>query len=133
MTAASGERDGVAHHASSDLSLVVSAEACASVKSHDCCAKRKQHAQPKAQTDERQAGNLVETNSSSSGMSACPLAMSRMVVTAKSSGGETSSATGVVNSTLPNQNLLEQTTPLVTQVRLPNRGHTYLRCCSFLI
>jgi hypothetical protein len=133
MTAAAGERDGVAHHATSDLSLVVSGEACASAKSHDCCAKRNQHAQAKAQTGEKQAGTLVETGLSSSGMSACPLAMSRTVVTAKSSGGETSSATSIVNSNLPNHNLLEHTAPLVMQVRLPNRGHTYLRCCSFLI
>jgi hypothetical protein len=133
MTAAANESASVTHHATHDLSLVVSGEACASAKSHDCCTKRKQHAQPKAQTGEKQAGTLIETGPSSSDMSACPLAMSRTAVAAKISGGETSSATTVVNSNLPNQNLLEQTAPLVTQVRLPNRGHTYLRCCSFLI
>jgi hypothetical protein len=133
MTTAASERDGVAHHATGDLSLVVSGEACASAKSHDCCAKQKQHAQPKTQTGKEQAGTLIETGPSSSDMSACPLAMSRTDVAAKISGGETSSAISVVNPNLPNQNLLEQTAPLVRQVRLPNRGHTYLRCCSFLI
>lgn len=132
MTTAASDRDGVMHHATSDLSLVVSGEACASAKSHDCCAKQKQHAQPKAQTGKEQAGTLIETGPSSSGMSACPLAMSRNVVAAKSRGGETSPATSVVLN-LPDQNLFEQTAPLVTQARLPNRGHTYLRCCSFLI
>jgi hypothetical protein len=133
MTAAAGARDGVAHRATSDLSLVVSGEACASAKSHDCCAKQKQHAQPKAQPAENQAATSVETDPASSAMSECPLAMSRTVVAAKKSVRETGSATNVANARLPTQNLIEQPAPLVSQVRLPNRGHTYLRVCSFLI
>ena len=133
MTAAASENSGGMHHATTDLSLVVSGQACASAKSHDCCAKRNQRAQSKAQADERQTATQVETDPASSAMSDCPLALSRTVVVAKSGGRETSSATTVANANLPTQNPIEQPTPLVSQVRLPNRGHTYLRCCSFLI
>ena len=133
MTAMASETAAVAHHAAGNLNLVVSGEACASAKSHDCCAKRKHDAQPKAQPSEKQTAPIVETDSSSSEMTACPLAMSRTAVAAKNSGGEAGSATTIVKANLPTQNLLEQAAPLVTQVQLPNRGHTYLRCCSFLI
>jgi hypothetical protein len=133
MMAAASESVGVAHHATSELNLVVSGDACASAKSHDCCAKRNHRALPKAQPSEKQAATLVESDPSSSEMTACPLAMTRTTVAAKNAGDETSSATTVAPTNLPSLNLLEQTAPLVTQVRLPNRGHTYLRCCSFLI
>lgn len=133
MTAAASESSNLAHHASSDLNLVVSGDACASAKSHDCCAKRNHRAQPKAQPVEKQAATLVETDPASSAMSDCPLAMSRTVVAAKKGVSETRFATTVANANLPNQNLIEQPPPLVSQVRLPNRGHTYLLVCSFLI
>jgi hypothetical protein len=133
MTAAASENSAVAPHAKGDLNLVVSGEACASAKSHDCCAKQNHRTQPKVQGLEKQTATLVETDSSSSGMAACPLAMSRTVVVAKKGARETRSATIVANTNLPTQNVIEQPTPLISQVRLPNRGHTYLRCCSFLI
>jgi hypothetical protein len=133
MTAAASESFTQAHHGNGDLNLVVSGEACASAKSHDCCAKRNHSAQPKAQPTGKQAATLIETDPASTAMSDCPLAMSRTVVVAKSGARETSSATIVANANLPTQNLIEQPAPLISQVRLPNRGHTYLRCCSFLI
>jgi hypothetical protein len=133
MTAAASEGSSRAHHVNADLSLVVSGEACASAKSHDCCAKRNHRAQPETQRLEKQSATLVETDPSSSGMTACPLAMSRTVVAAKKSTDEARSATTVANANLPIRNLVEQPHPVVTQLRLPNRGHTYLRVCSFLI
>jgi hypothetical protein len=133
ITVAASESSAVTHHATSDLNLVVSGEACASAKSHDCCAKRNHSAQLKAQPAAKQVATLVETDPASTAMSDCPLAMSRTVVVAKKGVDETRSAPAVANANLPGQQLLEQPTPLVSQVRLPNRGHTYLRCCSFLI
>jgi hypothetical protein len=131
--AAASESSSAGYEATGDLNLVVSGEACASAKSHDCCAKRNQRAQAKAQPAEKQAATVVETDPASSAMSDCPLAMSRTLVVAKKGIGETRSAATVANANLPTQNLIEQPAPLVSQVRLPNRGHTYLRCCSFLI
>ena len=133
MAAAAGQSSSVAHHAVGDLNLVVSGDACASSKTHDCCAKQNHRAQPKAQPVEKQTATLVESDPSSSGMSACPLAMSRTLVAAKKGVDGTGSAATVANANLPIQDLLEQPAPVVSQVRLPNRGHTYLRVCSFLI
>jgi hypothetical protein len=133
MTAAASEGSARALHTNSDLNLVVSGEACASAKSHDCCAKRNRHAQPKAQLLEKQTATLAGTDSSTSGMTACPLAMSRTVVTAKKSTDETYSATTVPSANVPTRSPIEQPDLVVTQFRLPNRGHTYLRVCSFLI
>ena len=133
MTATASESSVGTHDTNSDLNLVVSGEACASAKSHDCCAKRNRGAQRKAQLLEKQTATLVETDPSSSGMTACPLAMNRTVVAAKKSTDETRSATTVSRANLPTENLIEQPDPVVTQLRLPNRGHTYLRVCSFLI
>ncbi len=41
MTAVASEGNVAAPHEASDLSVVVSGEACASAKTHDCCAKKK--------------------------------------------------------------------------------------------
>ena len=133
MTAAASESSAVAPHAKGDLNLVVSGEACASAKSHDCCAKQNHRAQPKAQRLEKQTATLVETDPSSTGMAACPLAMSRTVVAAKKSTDDARSTSTVANANVSNANPIEQPHPVVTQLRLPNRGHTYLRVCSFLI
>jgi hypothetical protein len=110
MTASASESSAVTHHATSDLNLVVSGDACASGKSHDCCAKRNHSAQPKAQPTGK-----------------------RTVIAAKKGVGETSAATTAAQTNLPTPSLFEQPAPLASRVRLPNRGHTYLRCCSFLI
>jgi hypothetical protein len=133
MTAAASEGSARAHHVNGDLNLVASGEACASAKSHDCCAKRNHRAQPKAQLLEKQTATLVETDPSTSGMTACPLAMSRTVVVAKKGADETRSVSTVANANLPTQTPIAQPDPVVSQLRLPNRGHTYLRVCSFLI
>ena len=131
--AAASQGSGAEHHAADDVNLVVSRDACASAKSHDCCAKKQQNVQRKANSSEKQAATLFQTESSSSGMSACPLAMGRTAVAAKNGSHEESGTTTVAGSHLSIENFAELTAPLAKQVRLPNRGHTYLRCCSFLI
>ena len=133
IAAAASDVSAAGHHTTGDLNVVVSGDACASAKSHDCCAKTKQQVQTKAQSNEKRAATLVQTESSSSGMSACPMAMSRTAVAAKNSSHEESSTTAVAGLNLSIQNFAELTAPLATQVRMPNRGHTYLHCCSFLI
>ncbi|MFN2497751.1 MAG: hypothetical protein ABR557_01535 [Pyrinomonadaceae bacterium] len=133
IAAAASEVSGPGHHTTSDLNVVVSGDACASAKSHDCCAKTKQQVQTKAQSHEKQAPTLGKTESSSSGMSACPLAMRRTAVAARNSSRDESSTTTFAGANLSIQNFDELTAPLATQVRMPNRGHTYLHCCSFRI
>ena len=133
IAAATSQGSGAEHHATGDVNLVVSRDACASAKSHDCCAKKQQKIKAKAASTEEDATTLVQTESSSSGMSACPLAMGRTAVAAKNGSHEESSTTSVAGSNLSSENFAELTAPLAKQVRLPNRGHTYLHCCSFLI
>ena len=57
----------------------------------------------------------------------CLLGCEGMMTAAASEGP---ARTAHTNSDL---NPIEQPAPVVTQLRLPNRGHTYLRVCSFLI
>src|SRR5688572_12747366 len=46
---------------------------------------------------------------------------------------DNASATTPERTALPEFFSDVQTTPLTPPLRLPNRGHTYLRCCAFLI
>ncbi len=112
--------------------IVASGHACASNKTHDCCNKRRPESKTKARsgTPDRP---LITSERPSSGMMNCPLAVSRAAVVTKAQGGDTSASPALARSTLPAQSSLEQIAPLSTPLRLPNRGHTYLRCCVFLI
>ncbi len=102
--------------------------------SHNCCKKGTTEVQPKAQQASPSAVTLIQSGaSSSSAMKDCPLAGSKEAVVTKSRRGDASATPSVAHSYLPAQKFLEQPTPLSTLPRLPNRGHTYLRCCVFLI
>jgi len=63
----------------------------------------------------------------------CPLSVGKAAIAAKIRNNEVAAGPVVENSILPAENFLEQTASLSTPPRLPNRGHTYLRCCVFLI
>ncbi len=123
--------------------LIVSGDACAANGSHDCCAKKKAEAKAKP----KNTGNrltlelatlisLCETLNSapSSGGRECPLALSRAVAITKRSDNKLSSTPAVIAVTTPAVPITtEQHAALSQPSRLPNRGHTYLRCCVFLI
>ncbi len=116
--------------------IVVSGEACASGEantSHDCCKKNSKSAKPSEPTRNRDSSLLELSGSSSGEMNGCPLAVSRAAVIAKTRGSDLDSAPALVQSILPDLNSSEQTAPLSSPLRLPNRGHTYLRCCVFRI
>lgn len=125
------------------LATVVSGDACASSSSHDCCAKKNAYAQSKTQNANTRVSLKLATQllqseslkpSPSSGGRECPLALSRAVAIAKATDSKQSvdsvatapSAPVVADS--PAQHIA-----LSPLARLPNRGHTYLRCCVFLI
>ena len=79
--------------------------------------------------------NLTSTKlneSSTSGMKACPFAISRALSVAKLRDGQMSATAGL-SPIPPVQAVREQKLVLSAISPLPNRGHTYLRCCSFLI
>lgn len=115
--------------------IVASGDVCASAEpksSHGCCKKNKPTA--KNDSDPALEAFMPEAGGSSSGaMNNCPLAMGRAAVVAKSHSRDVSVTPALAGSPLPELKVNELTAPLSARLRLPNRGHTYLHCCAFLI
>ena len=133
------------HHDSSSVSgktstLVVQGDACASSEGHSCCKKKARAAKKQTTAHASQIHTLAEVDSysrklnesSTSGMKACPFAIARALSVAKGGDGQTS-VTAAASYAVPTQKVSEQKLALATTSPLPNRGHTYLHCCSFLI
>ncbi len=127
-----------------DLATIVSGEACAPSGSHDCCAKKKAEAikvkapaasarpalQTAAQTSQAESVNADPSGS----MTECPLALSRAVAATKTSGSKQVGAPVALSlKALLVESSNERQTSLFPKASLPNRGHTYIRCCVFLI
>jgi hypothetical protein len=122
------------HHAGREATIVAAGHACSSSGSHSCCAKKSGETKSAAKQTSKSETTLVTVGGSSSGtMEGCPLAVVRAAVAAKVRKDEVSATPALAHSVRPAENFLEQITPLSTPLRLPNRGHTYLRCCVFLI
>ena len=132
------------HGSSSDSqkasTLVVEGDACASTASHSCCRRKSRAsashptapAPPAQKVIERDSSTTRLNESSTSGMKACPFAISRALSVVKVRDGQVS-ATAASFQALPHLGVREQKHALSTLSPLPNRGHTYLHCCSFLI
>lgn len=122
----------------SDLTVVASGDACASMRSHDCCAKRNKHAQtshsttPATDATSTSAFALVLGHTPTS-MRECPLAVTATAVLSKTNHNPSAGPLLLARPSGFIPQVEEQTRPLSQQIRLPNRGHTYLRCCVFLI
>ncbi|HKB66527.1 MAG TPA: hypothetical protein VKC61_11795 [Pyrinomonadaceae bacterium] len=127
--------------------IVVSGEACASMQSHDCCAKRNAHSAAKPETkptsgkpelvaESRKVpsaalfGALGATFPS---MMECPLAVNATAELSKAGPDQSNVALPSPSELASLSNPPEQTSAFARPLRLPNRGHTYLHCCSFLI
>ena len=123
--------------------IVVTGEACASMKSHDCCAKRKTHSAAKAITKPTSDKRHFVADSGPSLFPAlagtfpmmmdCPLALNAMAVLSKATPDQSNVALPSRSELSSLSNPPEQTSAFARPLRLPNRGHTYLHCCSFLI
>ena len=141
--------------APANVLVVAAGDSCSSTHSHDCCAKRAVHhaskstakiivkpavklASQSAISFQTQAMTYAPSlgpdfSATSSMMMDCPLAMNATAALSKarqdlSSHSLTSASAGESFSNNP-----ERTAALSSPLRLPNRGHTYLRCCVFLI
>lgn len=112
--------------------IVASGHACSSGGSHSCCSKRAGESQPRAQQNDIATSPVAVGVSPSGSIKVCPLSVGKAAIAAKIRNNETAGPV-VENSIPPSENFLEQTGSLSTPPRLPNRGHTYLRCCVFLI
>lgn len=133
VAAATDSSVSATQHLAHTPTIVASGHACASGQSHNCCKKSSNKAATRSETDSS-ATTPVTTNSFPSGlMNGCPLALSRAAVVTKAQGADLSAFPALTHSTLPAESLLDQKAALSPPVRLPNRGHTYLRCCVFLI
>ncbi len=143
MTAFAAASDKAAERGSS-LAAIVSGDACAASGSHDCCAKKKVKAKAKTQNANNRLtlqlatlisqSEFLNTAPSSSGRE-CPLALSRAIaITKRSDNNKTSATPAVIAVSTPAVPVpTEQHAALSRPSRLPNRCHTYLRCCVFLI
>jgi hypothetical protein len=147
--AASSEAGSSSLHSGHRSTIVATGHACSSKgpaavssevgnQSHNCCKKDRTEPQTEHKPDIRpsnaSAATTFQSGASSSGMTGdCPLAGSKNAVVTKGRRSEASASQVVAHSYLPAQNFLEQPSPLSTPRLLPNRGHTYLRCCVFLI
>ena len=140
MTAMAAESTAAPAQGAAPL-IVASGDVCASGEansSHACCKKNKAAAKKTVKSSSRDhaehRGSLPEVGGTSSGtMNSCPLAMGRTAVVAKPHYSDTSVNPALTRSFLPQLSFNEITVPLNVPLRLPNRGHTYLNCCSFLI
>jgi hypothetical protein len=116
----------------SSVTLVASGSACASMGSHDCCAHHQSAANKSHNTGRRIAG-ATELGATPSSMVDCPLAGNAFAELSKSrSENNSSSADQRTNLFLPALALVRGP-ELAPSFSPPNRGHTYLRCCVFLI
>jgi hypothetical protein len=133
-----------------DLSTMVSSEACASAADHSCCAKH--HASsagtPTSRSTKRvRASGKPGPNSiashdvattpmvialSDGTMHTCPLAMNATALATKARSDESTNSVALAPVNLPAIDLEKPTTSFPPTF-CNNRGHTYLRCCVFLI
>jgi hypothetical protein len=121
----------------SSLTVIASGDACASMRSHDCCAAKKR---AKASAETKHAPEKVSATAvrelvseTSTLMKDCPLAFNATAALSKSNHDLSNNALLLTRASGFVPQLNEQATPLSPPLRLPNRGHTYLTCCSFLI
>jgi hypothetical protein len=134
------------HHLTASAPIIVATgEACASMHSHDCCAKRGAKSASKAATRLAKTANppieiapasgtvAAEPGVSSSPMMDCPLAVNATAALSKPRQDQSSTALPSDSVTPSVSITIERSTAFARPLRLPNRGHTYLRCCVFLI
>lgn len=145
VTAAAGQETNLSSHSSQTSPIVAEGNACSSSEGHSCCKKkasevRRTRAVHDANAEVLRAnapttqdfteGRLAE--SSTNGMNKCPFAISRALAVAKIHDSQMG-ATAAVSHESPAARVREQKSSLSTLSPMPNRGHTYLSCCAFLI
>ncbi len=116
------------------VATIVSGDSCPTSKSHDCCAGKKAKKRILTRGIEMSSLALIPSEDGSpGGTMGCPLAVNSAAVITKSNSKQIVSPAAVSAATLPALFHVEQKAALSPPPLLPNRGHTYLRCCVFLI
>ena len=140
---AASASDATAPTETSSFVTIVSGDACASQGSHDCCAKKKSSAK-KAEhhttaKPSLQTAALVSLSQSLNpepgrGVTECPLAPSRAIANTRARDHKPQVAAVLLPTNAAILPTVSEFHPAVAPIaRLANRGHTYLRCCAFLI
>jgi hypothetical protein len=122
----------------SSPTIIASGEVCASLHSHDCCAKhgganRTASRGVKSQPPTSATAVMTELGATSSSLMDCPLAVNATAALSKAKQDQSSQALLLTRTNSPISLLPEQAAALSPPPRLPNRGQTYLCCCVFLI
>ena len=130
--------------------LAVSGEACGA-HSASCCAKHgaktksrvnAQHGSKSPKSELTLAGPIAQSSArpqtlsfgpGPASMMDCPLAVNATAALSKGGADHATVGPELTNTNELLLNSLEQRPALIPPLRLPNRGHTYLRCCVFLI
>ena len=112
-----------------------------SMDSHACCKARHRGLKPaghrsaptaKLDFDGRQLLTTPSTPPQSGAMNCCPLTSGSIVVTSRSQSND--NATVLQQTDSSSQVLIESSpSPVAVPLRLPNRAHSYLLDCAFLI
>ena len=132
--------------ATSGLTIVAEGDACASMQSHDCCARhsRKSAGNSVSKPASRAAqgveaptptavNSAVEVDATSSTMTDCPLAVNATAALTKARPDTTPVALAQAGVSAHLPSIQEHPRALSPPQLLLNRGHTYLHCCVFLI
>ena len=129
MVAAANHLEGGTHSDS-----IIAGDSCASQKGRDCCAKRRNRkAMPVTVRQTSSSIDFFLPSKDASDASGCPLAANRAVVFGKA-GTLQSPAVETIGARLRlYSSVNERRTSATATLFPPNRGHTYLRCCVFLI
>lgn len=95
--------------------------------------RRSQWSQLEIAATETFPAELAGTPRPSGAMNCCPLTGASATVATRPRVNDAPEAAFVERTTLPAFLSDAETSALTPPLRLPNRGHTYLRCCVFLI
>lgn len=137
MMAADASSDASSNAATpaSSSTIVAAGEACASMHAHDCCAKHRTHSASRADTKSNSTTAVFVPGlaATPATMMDCPLAVNAAAALSKAASDQSSVALASTSARASLSNSSEQTSAFARPLRLPNRGHTYLRCCVFLI
>ena len=118
---------------SDDHAVVTAHESCASSKSHDCCAGKQASTQDTSETKSVAEIALTPQGGTSGTMGECPLGIRATAVISKVGQEQTTIVLPLPSVPSVAPAVPEHTSPVIDPLRVPNRGHTYLRCCVFLI
>ncbi len=112
------------------------AASSAAMDSHACCKAKHKALKPTRAASKSTNIELSELTlippARGDAMSCCPLTSGSIVVASRSQSTETGSALELADSSALNLQTSYET-PLTVPLRLPNRAHSYLLDCAFLI